>query len=61
MDSSLHAGPANSYGAAPAPYGGAYGSSKNWSGSLPWFIDEVDETGNPRDYDRYQVDLLWRS
>jgi hypothetical protein len=39
---------------------GAYGFSKNWSGSLLWFINEVDKTGNPRDYDRYQFDLLWK-
>jgi hypothetical protein len=39
---------------------GAYGFSKNWSGSLLWFINEVDRTGNPHDYDRYQLDLLWK-
>jgi hypothetical protein len=39
---------------------GAYGFSKNWSGSLLWFINEVDKTGNPHDYDRYQFDLLWK-
>jgi hypothetical protein len=39
---------------------GAYGFSKNWSGSLLWFVNEVDKTGNPHDYDRYQLDLLWK-
>jgi hypothetical protein len=39
---------------------GAYGLSKNWSGSLVWFINNVDKTGNERDYDRYQLDLLWK-
>ena len=39
---------------------GAYGFSKNWSGSLLWFINEVDQTGIPHDYDRYQLDLLWK-
>jgi hypothetical protein len=39
---------------------GAYVLSKNWSGSLLWFINEVDKTANPHDYDRYQLDLLWK-
>ena len=39
---------------------GAYGFSKNWSGSLLWFINEVDKTGDLHDYDRYQLDLLWK-
>jgi hypothetical protein len=39
---------------------GAYGFSRNWSGSLLWFINEVDKTANPHDYDRYQFDLLWK-
>lgn len=39
---------------------GAYGFSRNWSGSLLWFINEVDKTADPHDYDRYQLDLLWK-
>jgi hypothetical protein len=39
---------------------GAYAFSKNWSGSLLWFINSVDKTGNEHDYDRYQLDLLWK-
>ena len=39
---------------------GAYGFSRNWSGSLLWFVNKVDKTANPHDYDRYQLDLLWK-
>ena len=39
---------------------GAYGFSKNWSGSLLWFINDVDKTGTEHDYNRYQLDLLWK-
>jgi flagellar motor protein MotB len=39
---------------------GAYGFAKNWSGSLLWFINEVDQAGTPHDYDRFQLDLLWK-
>jgi len=39
---------------------GGYAFSKNWSGSLLWFINEVDKTVSPHDYDRYQFDLLWK-
>lgn len=39
---------------------GAYGMSKNWSGSLLWFINSVDTTGIEHDYERFQLDLLWK-
>jgi hypothetical protein len=39
---------------------GGYAVSKNWSGSLLWFINEVDKTGIEHDYDRFQLDLLWK-
>jgi hypothetical protein len=39
---------------------GAYALSKNWSGSAVWFINDVDKTGNEHDYDRLQLDLLWK-
>lgn len=39
---------------------GAYGLSENWSGSLLWFVNDVDKTGAEHDYNRYQLDLLWK-
>lgn len=39
---------------------GAYGLSKNWSVTGLWFVNSVDKTGAEHDYDRFQVDLLWK-
>lgn len=39
---------------------GAYGLSKNWQVSFIYFINSIDKTGTERDYDRYQLDLLWK-
>jgi hypothetical protein len=39
---------------------GGYGISKNWSGSLLWFLNDVDKNANEHDYNRFQFDLLWK-
>lgn len=39
---------------------GAYGLAKNWSASVIYFSNSIDKTGTERDYDRYQLDLLWK-
>lgn len=39
---------------------GAVGLTKNWFASLIYFSNSIDRTGNERDYDRYQLDLLWK-
>jgi hypothetical protein len=39
---------------------GAYGLAKNWSASLIFFSNSIGKTGNERDYDRYQLDFIWK-
>jgi|GEM_PF-2213154 hypothetical protein len=39
---------------------GAYGLSKSWSVTGLWFVNSVAKDANEHDYDRFQVDLLWK-
>ncbi|MGK7294655.1 MAG: putative porin, partial [Candidatus Wenzhouxiangella sp. M2_3B_020] len=39
---------------------GTYALGRNWVGSFIWFDTTTDKLGNPRDYNRYQLDLLWK-
>ena len=39
---------------------GTYALARNWVGSFIWFDTTTDKLGNPHDYNRYQLDLLWK-
>lgn len=39
---------------------GAYAITKNWTGSLIYFSNNIDKLADERDYQRYQLDLLWK-
>lgn len=39
---------------------GAYAITRNWVGSFIWFDNSIDKLGNERDYNRYQLDMLFK-
>jgi len=39
---------------------GTYAITKNWIGSFIWFDNSIDKLGNERDYNRYQLDMLFK-
>lgn len=39
---------------------GTYAFTKNWVGSFIWFDNSIDKLGNERDYNRYQLDMLFK-
>jgi len=39
---------------------GTYAITKNWTGSFIWFDNSIDKLADERDYNRYQLDLLFK-